>query len=219
MNSTSQDLQSPLIHLNQLSVGHHLPLPPFSVLSSLFFNFESFIIHSSICKLIKHCIWLCVRACACMCESRLLRCLPMENKWKMMPPGSINEPRSWSSLSGTRCWGLQVSEAALPSHPVSSHHIKHDRLVSQIEIIIIEKNESAFLKEHKWNIFFLFRKAISEMMDLKPFSLIGTVMVLAWVSWQLLMPTKIKRDPADHSVLFLLRVTIVCLQLVNHWKP
>lgn len=41
---------------------------------------------------------------------RPLRCLLMESRLRMMLTGFINEPRTWSSSSGTHCSELKVAE-------------------------------------------------------------------------------------------------------------
>lgn len=83
--------------------------------------FPSFVRLKSICSLIQDCfVFHGFSVCVCVCVCRPLRCLLMESKLKTTLTGFINEPRTWNSSSGTRCWELKVEETNATSLPLTA---------------------------------------------------------------------------------------------------
>lgn len=61
----------------------------------------------------------------CVCVCRPLRCLLTESRWRMMQTGYTNEPKTWSSLSRTRCWELKVAEELTSPPAATSKFCQH----------------------------------------------------------------------------------------------
>lgn len=99
---------------------------------SFLFFFLSWMETKSMCSLINHCITIscmCVSTvCARGCVHRPRRYLLTASRWRTMLTGFINEPRTWSSSSGIRCWELQVAKRKKKSTIYCPHflpsHIK-----------------------------------------------------------------------------------------------